>query len=62
MGKMNTPRKGEERIFDALVNLCRSLDEFDMELFRELAALFLRNSPLVRPIRFVAYKNFVHAL
>ena len=56
------PRKSEERFFDAFVDLCRRLDEFDIELSCELAALVLRNSPLVRPVAFVAYKNFVHAL
>ena len=59
---MDAPRKSEECLFDAFVDLCGRLDEFDPELFCELATLILRNSPLVRPVRFVAYKNLVHAL
>jgi hypothetical protein len=61
-GESDRPGKGEERIFDAFVILGGRFDEFDIELFCELLTLLLRNGPLVRPVRFVAYENFVHAL
>ena len=61
-GKIDTPREGEESIFDAFVYLRRSLNKFDSKLLRKLAALFLCYSPLIRPVRFVANKNLIHTL
>ena len=58
---VNRPCQCEKCLLDTLVYLCRSLHEFDAELVRELAALFLCNRPLVRPVRLVADEDLVDA-
>ena len=60
--QIDTPREGEESLFDAFIYLCRSFDEFDSKLLRKLAALFLCYGPLIRPVRFVSNENLVHTL
>lgn len=60
-GQQDAPGKCEERLLDALVDLCRGLHELDAELVGKLAALLFSHRALVRPVRLVANENLVYA-
>jgi hypothetical protein len=56
------PCQREERLLDALVDLCGGLHELDAELVCELAALLLGDGLLVGPVALVPDEDLVHAL
>jgi hypothetical protein len=58
---INAPSECKERLLDTLVHLSRGLHEPDAKLVGKLAALLLRHSALVRPVRLVADEDLVHA-
>jgi hypothetical protein len=60
--EVGEPGKGKERLLDTLVDLRGGLHKLDAELGRKLAALLLRDSPLVGPVAFIADEDLVHTL
>ena len=61
-GEQDLPREREERLLDALVDLCGGLHELDAELVGELAALLLGDGALLGPVGLVADEDLVDAL
>lgn len=56
---VDMPGECEERILDAIIDLCRGLHELNTKLIGEFAPLLLCDGALVCPVRLVADKNLV---